>query len=115
MLFSLSLYLCHDNYYRAHDDLTYEQRCRLNYDHPDAFDSDLMAEQLRRLKAGEAVECPTYDYTQHNRAAATVTVQPARVIVVEGILILADAALREQMDIRIFVDTDADVRILRRI
>lgn len=107
--------LCHDNYYRAHDDLTYEQRCRLNYDHPDAFDSDLMAEQLRRLKAGEAVECPTYDYTQHNRAAATVTVRPAPVIVVEGILILADPALRQMMDIRIFVDTDADVRILRRI
>ena len=107
--------LCHDNYYRAHDDLTYEERCKLNYDHPDSFETDLLTEHLRRLKNGEAIECPTYDYTQHNRAAATVTVQPARVIVVEGILILADAALREQMDIRIFVDTDADVRILRRI
>ena len=107
--------LCHDNYYRAHDDLPYAERCKLNYDHPDAFETALMTEHLRRLKNGEAIECPTYDYTQHNRAAATVTVQPARVIVVEGILILADAALREQMDIRIFVDTDADVRILRRI
>ncbi len=107
--------LCHDNYYHAHDALTYEERCRLNYDHPDAFDSALMVQQLQQLRDGRPIECPTYDYTQHNRAAATVTVQPARVIVVEGILILADAALRELMDIRIFVDTDADVRILRRI
>ncbi|MBQ8612071.1 MAG: uridine kinase [Oscillospiraceae bacterium] len=107
--------LCHDNYYHAHDDMPYSERCKLNYDHPDAFDSALMTDQLRRLKAGETIHCPTYDYTQHNRAAATVTVQPAPVIVVEGILILADPVLRQMMDIRIFVDTDADVRILRRI
>ncbi len=107
--------LCHDNYYRAHHDLPYSERCKLNYDHPDSFETDLMVEHLRRLKAGEAIECPTYDYTQHDRAEATVTIAPARVIVVEGILVFADPSLCSQMDIKIFVDTDADVRILRRI
>ena len=105
----------HDSYYKAHDEMTYEERCLLNYDHPDAFDTELMMEHLTALKRGEAVCCPTYDYTVHNRAKETVVVQPTKVILVEGILIFENKALRDLMDIKIFVDTDADVRILRRI
>ncbi len=105
----------HDSYYKAHDDLPYEARCKLNYDHPDSFDTGLMVEHLRALKRGEAVDCPTYDYTVHNRRKETVRVHPAKVIIVEGILIFENPALRELMDIKIFVDTDADTRILRRI
>ena len=107
--------LNHDSYYKAHDDLPYEERCKLNYDHPASFDTDLLVEHLRLLRQGQAIDCPTYDYTVHNRAKETVRVEPAKVIVVEGILIFESRALREQMDIKIFVDTDADVRILRRI
>ena len=107
--------LHHDSYYKAHDDMSYEERTKLNYDHPDAFDTDLMLEHIRALKRGEAVETPTYDFTVHNRSSRTVKVKPARVLVVEGILIFADKVLCEEMDIKIFVDTDADVRILRRI
>ncbi len=105
----------HDNYYKAHDEMTYEERCKLNYDHPDAFENDLMIEHLKQLKAGKSVRCPVYDYTVHNRSKDTVLIKPAKVIIVEGILILADKQLCDQMDIRVFVDTDADVRILRRI
>ena len=105
----------HDNYYKAHDEMTYEERCKLNYDHPDAFENDLMIEHLKQLKAGKSVRCPVYDYTVHNRSKDTVVIKPAKVILVEGILILADKELCDQMDIRVFVDTDADVRILRRI
>ena len=104
-----------DNYYKRHDDMTYEERCKLNYDHPDAFDTELMMEQLRQLKAGHAIECPTYDYTVHNRAEATITIQPAPVILVEGILLFCSQELCDLLDIKVFVDTDADVRILRRI
>ena len=107
--------LYHDNYYKQHDDMPYEERCRLNYDHPDAFDTELLIADLQALRRGEAVHSPTYDYTVHNRAAETVEVRPARVILVEGILIFVDPALRELMDIKLFVDADADVRILRRI
>lgn len=106
--------LYHDNYYKQHDDMPYEERCRLNYDHPDAFDTELLIADLQALRRGEAVHSPTYDYTVHNRAAETVEVRPARVILVEGILIFVDPALRELMDIKLFVDTDADVRILLR-
>ena len=105
----------HDNYYKRHDDLTYEERTKLNYDHPNAFDTPLLIEHLEALKAGEPVECPVYDYTVHNRSEKTVTIRPAKVIVVEGILIFAEPELCRRMDIKIFVDTDADVRILRRI
>ncbi|MBQ3011297.1 MAG: uridine kinase [Oscillospiraceae bacterium] len=105
----------HDNYYKAHDDMTYEERCKLNYDHPDAFENELMIEHLKQLKAGKSVQCPVYDYTVHNRSKDFVTIKPAKVIIVEGILILADKQLCDEMDIRVFVDTDADVRILRRI
>ncbi len=105
----------HDNYYKRHDELTYEQRCLINYDEPDAFETDLMAHHLEQLRRGEAIDCPVYDYTVHNRSDETVRIEPQRVIIVEGILIFADEALRELMDIRIFVDTDADVRLCRRI
>ena len=105
----------HDNYYKAHDEMSYEERCKLNYDHPDAFENELMIQHLKQLKAGKSVQCPVYDYTVHNRSKDTITIEPAKVIIVEGILILADKELCDQMDIRVFVDTDADVRILRRI
>lgn len=98
--------LYHDNYYKQHDDMPYEERCRLNYDHPDAFDTELLIADLQALRRGEAVHSPTYDYTVHNRAAETVEVRPARVILVEGILIFVDPALRELMDIKLFVDTE---------
>ncbi|EDN01098.1 MAG: uridine kinase [Pseudoflavonifractor capillosus] len=105
----------HDNYYKAHPNMTYEERAALNYDHPDAFDTDLMVEDLRTLCAGKTIHCPVYDYTIHNRSNDTVEVKPTKVVIVEGILIFENKALRDLMDIKIFVDTDADVRILRRI
>ena len=105
----------HDNYYKAHDEMTYEERCRLNYDHPNAFDTELMIAHLKQLKEGKSVECPIYDYTIHNRSKNTLTIAPAKVIIVEGILIFENKELCDQMDIRIFVDTDDDLRIIRRI
>lgn len=107
--------LSHDNYYKRHDELSYEQRCLLNYDEPDALETDLMARHLDRLRRGESIQCPVYDFTLHNRSDETVTIVPKKVIIVEGILIFTDKHLRELMDIRIFVDTDADVRLCRRI
>lgn len=105
----------HDNYYKAHHDMSYEERSKLNYDHPDAFDTELLVRDLAALRRGESVECPVYDYAMHDRSSQTLTIRPARVIIVEGIMIFHPAALREQMDIKLFVDADADVRILRRI
>lgn len=105
----------HDNYYKAHDDMDYEERSRLNYDHPNAFDTELMIEHLKKLKNGESIECPIYDYTIHNRSKDTIKIIPNKVIIVEGILIFENEELCDLMDIRIFVDTDADLRILRRI
>ncbi len=107
--------LSHDNYYKRHDELTYEQRCQLNYDEPDALETDLMARHLDQLRQGRSIDCPIYDFTLHNRSDETVTVVPKKVIIVEGILIFENKALRDLMDIRIFVDTDADVRLCRRI
>jgi len=107
--------LRHDNYYKRHDEMTYDERAQLNYDHPDAFDTELLCEHIQKLKAGEAIEMPVYDYTVHNRSSEVVLVNPAPVIVLEGILIFAETSLCELMDIKVFVDTDADVRILRRI
>ena len=107
--------LKHDNYYKAHDDMTYEERSRLNYDHPNAFDTDLMIEHLKALKAGKTVQCPVYDYKIHNRSKDTITIVPEKVIIVEGILIFENKELCDMMDIRVFVDTDADIRIIRRI
>ena len=105
----------HDNYYKAHTGMTYAQRAALNYDHPDAFETELMIRDIQALRRGETVHCPVYDYTVHNRSEETVEVRPTKVILVEGILIFENKALRDMMDIKIFVDTDADVRILRRI
>ena len=107
--------LSHDNYYKRHDELTYEERCLINYDEPAAFETDLMAAHLDSLRHGQAIDCPVYDYTVHNRSDETVHIVPKPVIIVEGILIFADEALWELMDIRIFVDTDSDVRLCRRI
>ena len=103
----------HDNYYKRQN-VPYEIRCLQNYDHPDAFDTDLMIEHLKELKAGHPIECPVYSYSDHNRTDETVTIHPTKVVIVEGILIFADKALRDLLDIKIFVETDADVRILRR-
>lgn len=107
--------LYHDNYYKSHSDMPYEARTKLNYDHPDAFDTPRMIADLEALRRGEAIQSPTYDYTIHDRARETVEVRPTKVVVVEGILIFENRTLRGLMDIKIFVDTDADVRILRRI
>ena len=107
--------LSHDNYYKRHDDLTYEERCGLNYDEPAALETDLMAYHLDKLRHGEAIDCPVYDFTQHNRSDETIRIEPRKVIIVEGILIFENQPLRELMDIRVFVDTDADVRLCRRI
>ncbi len=105
----------HDNYYKAHNDMTYDERAKLNYDCPDAFDTELMVRDLTELRNGHSVRCPVYDYTVHNRSDKTVLVNPSPVIIVEGILIFQDKRLCDLLDIKIFVDTDADVRILRRI
>ena len=103
----------HDNYYKRQD-CSFEERCRQNYDHPDAFDTDLMIEHLKALKRGETIHCPVYDYAIHNRTDKTVEVHPTKVVIVEGILIFQNKELRDLLDIKIFVETDADVRILRR-
>ena len=107
--------LSHDNYYRRHDELTYEERCKINYDEPAALETDLMAKHLDLLRQGESIDCPVYDFTQHNRSNKTITIVPKSVIIVEGILIFENEPLRDLMDIKIFVDTDADVRLCRRI
>ena len=107
--------LSHDNYYRRHDELPLEERSQLNYDEPAALETDLMARHLELLRQGHAIDCPVYDFTAHNRSDETVRVEPQPVIIVEGILIFENKALRELMDIRIFVDTDADIRLCRRI
>ena len=102
----------HDNYYKRQD-RPFEERCQQNYDHPDAFDTDLMIADLKALKRGETIHCPVYDYAIHNRTAETVEVKPTKVVIVEGILIFQNKELRDLLDIKIFVETDADVRILR--
>ena len=107
--------LYHDNYYKSHSEMPYEERTKLNYDHPDAFETDRMIRDIQALRRGETVRCPVYDYTIHDRSGETMEVRPTKVIIVEGILIFENQALRDLMDIKIFVDTDADVRILRRI
>lgn len=105
----------HDNYYRAHDDLTYEERTRLNYDCPEAFETEMMIEHLRLLKQGRSIHCTVYDFKVHNRSGETIEIEPRPVILVEGILIFAEPALSDLMDIRVFVDADADVRLARRV
>jgi uridine kinase len=105
----------HDAYYRDQSHLTPAERAHINYDHPASLESTLLAEHLRALRAGHAVDVPIYDYANHARSKETRRVEPARVIIVEGILVFTEAALREQMDVKIFVDTDADIRLMRRI
>ena len=105
----------HDNYYCAHDKLSFEERTKLNYDHPHAFETEFMIEHIKALKEGREINRPIYDFVTHNRAKETVLVKPAKVIIVEGFLIFENPELRELMDIKIFVDTDADIRLIRRI
>ena len=107
--------LSHDNYYKRHDELTYEERCGLNYDEPAALETDLMARQLDQLRKGNAIDCPVYDFANHNRSDETIRIEPRKVIIVEGILIFENEELRNLMDIRIYVDTDADIRLCRRV
>jgi uridine kinase len=105
----------HDNYYKAHHDMPLEERAKLNYDHPNSFDTDLLIADLRKLKRGEEIACPVYDYSIHDRTDEVEIIKPTRVIIVEGILIYENLELCDEMDIKLFVDADADVRILRRI
>lgn len=107
--------LSHDNYYKRHDELPLEERSQLNYDEPAALETDLMARHLEQLRCGQSIQCPVYDFAAHNRSDDTITIDPNPVIIVEGILIFENQPLRELMDIRIFVDTDADIRLCRRI
>jgi uridine kinase len=107
--------LDHDRYYRDRNDLRLEERAALNYDHPDSLETDLLVRHVRDLKAGRAVEAPRYDFTRHARLTEIDTLQPRRALIVEGILIFTDSALRELMDIKVFVDTDSDTRFIRRL
>ena len=107
--------LYHDNYYRDQSDMSFEERKKVNSDHPDAMETELLVKQLRELKDGKAIDCPVYDYTKHNRSEKVQRVEPKRVILLEGILVLADERLRDLMDIKVYVEADADERILRRI
>ena len=104
-----------DDYYFKMDHLTYEERCKINYDHPDSFDIELLISHLKELKNGNSINKPTYDYVVHNRAKETELIEPSNVIIVEGILIFAIPALREMFDVKIFVDTPDDIRLLRRL
>ena len=104
-----------DMYYKDQSHLSMEERVKTNYDHPMAFDNDLLVEHLQKLIKGEAIEKPRYDFTIHNRAKDTTTVEPREIIIVEGILILEDERIRDLLDIKVYVDTDADIRILRRL
>ena len=107
--------LYHDNYYRDQSDIPLEERKKTNYDHPDAMETELLVEYLHQLKEGKAIECPVYDYTMHTRSNQVMKVEPKRVILLEGILVLADERLRDLMDVKVYVEADADERILRRV
>ncbi len=109
------LLICHDNYYKDSSHLPFEKRVEQNYDHPNAFDTGLLIEHLKKLKNGETIDMPTYSFVEHARNKETVHVEPAKVIIVEGILIFENEELRNMMDMKIFVDTDADVRFIRRM
>jgi uridine kinase len=105
----------HDSYYRDRPDLTYEERCHINFDHPDALETSLLAQHIASLRGGEAVDVPSYDFVTHSRRTECRRVEPAPVILVEGILVFVEAELRRLLDVKIFVDTDADLRVFRRI
>ena len=107
--------ICHDFYYKAHPELTCEERTKLNYDHPQAFDTDMMVEHIRTLKNNVPIEHPVYSFVEHDRMPETVLVKPSKVIIIDGILIFENKELRDLMDIKVFVDTDADIRLARRI
>ena len=104
----------HDSYYKRQVGKSYEERAKVNYDHPSAFDTDLLIQHLKELKAGHSIQCPVYSFAEHNRTDQTTTILPTKVIIVEGILIFQNPTLRDMFDIKIFVETDADERILRR-
>ncbi|MCI8429352.1 MAG: uridine kinase [Lachnospiraceae bacterium] len=105
----------HDNYYRRQDEVSFEDRKKVNYDHPDSLETQLLLEHLHMLKDGQAVDCPVYDYSLHNRSNQTVRIEPRKIILAEGILLLADKRIRDLLDIKIYVEADADERILRRV
>ncbi|MCI5791674.1 MAG: uridine kinase [Lachnospiraceae bacterium] len=105
----------HDSYYKRQDGVPFEERKHVNYDHPDAFETDLLIEHLKQLKAGKEIQCPVYDYADHNRTNKTVLIKPSRIIIIEGILCMQNEELRSMMDIKVFVEADADERILRRV
>lgn len=107
--------LCHDNYYKARDDMSISERDKINHDHPDEFETSLLLEHLKALKAGASVFCPTYDYTIHNRTKEFIKIEPNKIIIVEGILIFENKQLRDLFDIKVFLDVDSDERILRRV
>lgn len=107
--------ICHDNYYKDNSNLSFEERTRQNYDHPSAFDTELLIEHLNKLKNGQDIDMPTYSFVEHSRNKETVHITPSRVIILEGILIFENEELRNMMDMKIFVDTDADVRFIRRM
>lgn len=104
-----------DNYYKAQDEVPFEERKKVNYDSPESLETDLLIEHLTLLKEGKSVVCPVYDYTQHNRSKDTVIIEPKRVMILEGILALENPKLRDLMDIKVYVEADADERILRRV
>jgi uridine kinase len=108
-------YIPHDAYYRDHSHMPLEERSQVNYDHPDSLETELLVEQLKELRAGRAINIPVYDFTTHTRTSETRQVGPAPVILVEGILVFVEAKLREIFDVRLYVDTDADVRFIRRL
>ncbi|MCJ7781643.1 MAG: uridine kinase, partial [Acidimicrobiia bacterium] len=107
--------LPHDAYYRRQAHLSYEERTKINYDHPDSLETELLVEHIHALRSGRAIERPVYDFSTHTRAAETIHVEPQPVVLVEGILVLAEPEIREQMDLRIYIDTDADLRLMRRL
>ena len=105
----------HDNYYKAHDDIDFDERKLLNYDHPKAFDTDLFCEDLKKLRIGKEIDMPVYDYTIHTRSKDTIKVKAKRIILIEGILVLYEKKIRELTDTKVFVDADSDIRLKRRI
>lgn len=107
--------LQHDAYYRHQPELTHEERTRVNYDHPSSLETELLVEHLEQLRSGVAIQKPVYDFSRHLRSEETIRIEPARVVVVEGILVLSEPALRSELDLKIFVDTDADLRLARRL
>lgn len=107
--------LSHDFYYKSFSNLTFEERTKLNYDHPQAFDTEMLVEHIKTLRSGVPIERPVYSFVEHRRMEETISVLPSNVLIVEGILIFENKELRDQMDMKVFVDTDADIRLARRI